>query len=243
MARPAYPLPRWIAHRGGGALAPENTLAGIALAARLGYRAVEFDVMLSADGIPVLIHDETLDRTTDGHGPVAAQPWSALAGRDAGRRFHRAYAGERLPGLAEALALCGRLGLAVNLEIKPAAGQEAATAEAVVALLERTPFPGTLLFSSFAANALAVVRNRLPRVPRAWLVAEIAEAWAEPLAALDTLALHCPAEELLAGRAGPVIAAGIPVAAYTVNDPAMARACWAAGAAALFTDRLDCLGP
>ena len=68
------PLPRWIAHRGGGSLAPENTLAGIRLAARLGYRAVEFDVMLSADGTPFLVHDETLERTTNGQGRVCATP-------------------------------------------------------------------------------------------------------------------------------------------------------------------------
>jgi glycerophosphoryl diester phosphodiesterase len=66
----AWPHPRLIAHRGGGALAPENTLAGLRTAASLGYRGVEFDVMLSADGTPVLIHDETLERTTDGRGPA-----------------------------------------------------------------------------------------------------------------------------------------------------------------------------
>jgi glycerophosphoryl diester phosphodiesterase len=68
------PLPRWFAHRGGGSLAPENTLAGIRLAARLGYKAVEFDVMLSGDGTPVLIHDETLERTTNGVGRVCETP-------------------------------------------------------------------------------------------------------------------------------------------------------------------------
>lgn len=62
------PLPRWFAHRGGGSLAPENTLAGIRLAASMGFRAVEFDVMLSADATPLLIHDETLARTTNGSG-------------------------------------------------------------------------------------------------------------------------------------------------------------------------------
>ena len=103
------PLPRWIAHRGGGSLAPENTLAGIRLAARLGFRAVEFDVMLSADGTPFLIHDETLERTTNGHGPVCATPDRVLHRLDAGQ-------GESLPTLAQAAALCRELGLLANVE-------------------------------------------------------------------------------------------------------------------------------
>ena len=97
-------LPRWFAHRGGGSLAPENTLAGIRLAASLGYKAVEFDVMLSGDGTPVLIHDETLERTTNGSGLVSDTPDSKLFVFDAG-------GGEPIPSFAEAAALCRELGL------------------------------------------------------------------------------------------------------------------------------------
>ena len=117
-------LPRWFAHRGGGVLAPENTLAGIRLAARLGYRAVEFDVMLSGDGTPVLIHDETLERTTNGVGLVSETPDSVLFSLDAG-------CGEPIPRFAEAAALCRELGLLANVEIKPATGFEGQTAEVV----------------------------------------------------------------------------------------------------------------
>ena len=117
-------LPRWIAHRGGGSLAPENTLAGIRLAARLGYRAVEFDVMLSGDGTPVLIHDETLGRTTNGTGPICETPDALLFSLDAGE-------GERIPRFAEAAGLCRELGLLANVEIKPATGHELVTAEVV----------------------------------------------------------------------------------------------------------------
>src|SRR6266568_1778923 len=83
MQRP-WPYPRVVAHRGGGALAPENTLAGIRKAAATGFGGVEFDVMLSADKVPLLIHDETLERTTDGRGAVSAAPYAKLAGLDAG---------------------------------------------------------------------------------------------------------------------------------------------------------------
>ena len=240
---PAYPLPRWIAHRGGGALAPENTLAGIELAARLGYRAVEFDVMLSADGVPVLIHDETLERTTNGHGPVAALPWSVLAGLDAGSSLHPAYAGVGIPRLEEALARCQTLGLAINLELKPALGHEVETALAVARLLAR-PGPITpLLVSSFSVPALVTLADALPSQARALLVDEVPGHWAEALAATGARALHCSSRALLAGQAAPVLAAGVPVAVYTVNDPLLADACWAAGARALFSDRLDRLGP
>ncbi|MCC7269211.1 MAG: glycerophosphodiester phosphodiesterase, partial [Rhodocyclaceae bacterium] len=92
-----WPHPRLIAHRCGGALAPENTLAGLRKAFELGYRAVEFDVMLSGDGTPVLIHDETLERTTDGRGRVADTSDAELARLDAGSWRGAQFAGEPLP--------------------------------------------------------------------------------------------------------------------------------------------------
>ena len=117
-------LPRYIAHRCGGVLAPENTLAGLQVAAARGCQAVEFDVMLSGDGTPVLIHDETLERTTNGIGPVCKTPDAVLFSLDAGQ-------GERIPTLVEAAAICQRHGLLANVEIKPAAGFETQTGEAV----------------------------------------------------------------------------------------------------------------
>ena len=115
-----WPLPRLIAHRGGGALAPENTLAGIREAAQRGYRAVEFDVMLSADGVPVLIHDETLERTTNGRGRVCDAVVRAIVATRCRQRFADEFAGEPIPRFDQALELCRSLGLAANVEIKPA---------------------------------------------------------------------------------------------------------------------------
>ena len=88
---------------------------GMAIAAHLGIWAVEFDVMLSADGTPFLIHDETLERTTNGQGRVCATPDDVLLGLDAGN-------GEHIPTLAVAAALCRQYGLLANVEIKPATG-------------------------------------------------------------------------------------------------------------------------
>ncbi len=238
--------PRYIAHRCGGALAPENTLAGLRLAARLGYRAVEFDVMLSADGVPLLIHDETLERTTDGSGSVAATPLARLCQLDAGLWHHRAFAGERLPTLEQTLAACRALGLAANIEIKPAAGFEAETGAAVARLIERSAqaWQGVpLLFSSFSEPALAAARAAAPALPRALLVEAIPADWLARLQQLECFALHCAARHLQAEQAAEIAAAGVPLACYTVNRPEDAERLFAAGVAAIFTDRLDLFDP
>jgi glycerophosphoryl diester phosphodiesterase len=225
--------PRIIAHRCGGALAPENTLAGLAVAARLGCRGVEFDVMLAADGVPFLIHDETLERTTDGAGPVAAHRSDELRRLDAGIRHHPAWRGERIPTLDEALAVCARLGLWTNVEIKPSPGREEETGE-VVARALAAAWDGHGVVSSFSSIALAAARRAAPRFARALLVESIPADWRERLAALACDALHCAAVEFAARPdAAP------PLACYTVNDRAVGARLFAAGAAALFTDRPD----
>ncbi len=235
-----YPLPRWIAHRGGGGLAPENTLAGIRLAARMGFRAVEFDVMLTADGVPVLIHDETLDRTTSGSGRVAQTTWHNLSVLDAGGKFHKAWRGESVPRLQEALDLCVRLGLAANVEIKPTAGYEAETA-GLVAETVQAVWPSALpvVLSSFSEAALLVVRQMVPTLPRALLLESIPVDWSRRLEQVDAFALHVSAADLSSKLAMDIVRAGVPLAAYTVNDENLAASCWQAGCRALFTDRLD----
>ena len=95
-----WPYPRWIAHRGAGKLAPENTLAAFRLGAALGYRAFECDVKLSADGVPFLLHDAALERTTSGSGLAGDKPWPELSQLDAGSWHGRLHAGEPLPTLA-----------------------------------------------------------------------------------------------------------------------------------------------
>lgn len=229
--------PRLIAHRCGGALAPENTLAGLRIAARIGCRAVEFDAMLCADGVPVVIHDETLERTTDGSGAVAAARLSDLRRLDAGSRHGPAFRGEPLPTLAEALACCADLALAANVEIKPAAGRESETGEAVASLVVAAWRGGPVLLSSFSEAALEAAAAVAPDLPRALLVAEIPQDWLPRLR--GAVALHCAAESASAERVAAVIAAGYPVACYTVNAPAEARRLFAAGVSAVFSDRPD----
>jgi len=234
--------PRIIAHRCGGALAPENTLAGLRLAARLGCKGVEFDVMLSRDGVPVLIHDETLERTTSGHGAVAAHSFAELRTLDAGAWHGKAYAGEAIPSLAAALALCAELGLWANVEIKPSAGREAETG-AVVGHLLAAQWNGRGVVSSFSATALASAHTEAARCDFALLVDTVPADWRPRLDQLGCRALHCRAPLADPAGAGAVIAAGVPLACYTVNRRDQADALLRAGVAAVFTDRPDLWSP
>ena len=102
-----WPYPRIIAHRGGGTLAPENTLAGMRKAKQLGFAGVEFDVMLAGDATPILMHDETLARTTSGRGAIAATAYRDMLTLDAGSWFSAQHAGEPVPSFEQAGRLCG----------------------------------------------------------------------------------------------------------------------------------------
>lgn len=229
--------PRIIAHRCGGALTPENTLAGLRLAARLGCRGVEFDAMLAADGVPVLIHDETLERTTSGRGRVADTSSAQLVRLDAGGRHHPAFAVEPVPTLEEALRLCAALSLWANVEIKPSAGQEAVTGRAVAR--RAAAATARLVLSSFSAEALRAAADEAPQLPRAMLVEAIPGDWRQRMVASGARAVHAAAHALTAEARDEVLEGGFPLACYTVNRRDDAARLFALGIGAIFTDRPD----
>lgn len=233
--------PRIIAHRCGGALAPENTLSGLRIAARLGCRGVEFDAMLAADGVPILIHDETLERTTSGWGRVADMSSTQLAQFDAGSRFHPVFAGEPVPTLEEALRLCAALGLWANVEIKPSTGQEAETGRAVAR--QAAAATGKLVLSSFSPAALRAAAGEAPQLPRAMLVEAIPVDWRQRMAEAGALALHSSACALTTAAREAVLARGFPLACYTVNHREEGERLFALGISAIFTDRPDLWAP
>jgi len=244
MHRP-WPHPRVVGHRGGGVLAPENTLAGIRKAAAMGCGAVEFDVMLSADKVPLLIHDETLDRTTSGRGAVAATPYAELASLDAGAWFGPEYRGERVPSLEQAGKLCVELGLWANVEIKPARGLERETAAAAANLALKlwhgaSPAP---LLSSFQPVSLETARAAAPQLDRGYLTDRIGSGWDEAARALGCASVHCNCKYLTEAQANEVRAGGYWLLCYTVNDPEIARRLFSWGTDAIFTDRLDLISP
>lgn len=235
---------RLIAHRCGGGLAPENSLAGLQVAHARGYRAVEFDVMLSGDGTPILIHDETVDRTTNGSGWVAQMSDDQLLALSLAKGAHTAFVDERIPRFCDAARRCQALGLLANVEIKPAEGFERATAEQVVAMsreLWRNQVPP--LLSSFSETALAIARDLAPELPRALLVERVPGDWQARIDALGCVALHCSARQPGWRWLAPARGHGLAVRCYTVNRPGQAARLFARGVDAIFTDALEELFP
>ena len=229
-------LPRLIGHRGAAAAAPENTLAGFREARRQGALWVEFDAKLSADGAVVLMHDEKLERTTDGAGLVREASLAALKRLDAGGWFAPAFAGERVPTLDEAMACLAELGLRCNLEIKPCPGREAETAERIVAELRRLPQGPPPLLSSFSPAALRAAAAAGPEFPRAVLLEERRSGWLALALELGAVSVNIAKEAATAEWIAEMKRAHLQVLVYTVNDPARAASLLALGADGLFTD-------
>jgi len=234
-------LPRVIGHRGAAALAPENTLAGMRVAHRLGARWVEFDIRLSADGQCIVLHDDTIERTSDGRGAAAQMSLAALRRYDAGAWFDERFAGERIPSFLEVIELLSELGLGANVEIKPAAGHEAETARATVAVLRRS-WPEHLpppLLSSFSPLALEAARDAAPEIARGHLFGRVPANWHAEVERLGCVTVHCDEARLDRATARAIMAGGYPLLAYTVNRPERARELVGWGLSAVFTDCPD----
>jgi glycerophosphoryl diester phosphodiesterase len=237
----AYPLPKLVGHRGAAALAPENTLAGFRAAAEAGVTGVEFDVRLSADGVPMVIHDATLERTTTGQGQVAAATAAVLATLDAGAWFGPRFAGETLPTLEVTIAALTELGLAANIELKSEGDGARPLALAVAALLERA-WPATqapALLSSFDAVCVAHCRELAPAVPRALLVDTPDPAALALARTLDCVAIHANHRRLNQKLTTMVKNEGWHCAVYTVDDPARAKRLLAWGVDSIITNVPD----
>jgi len=219
-------LPPVIGHRGACAHAPENTLASFAKAADLGCRMVEFDVRLSADGVPVVFHDDNLERCTAGRGPVRAHTLAQLA------RLGVAT-------LDEVLALCHARNLAVNIEVKPDPGTGAATTRAALDLAGKVWHGPAPLVSSFDPEALAAARNIRPDWPRGLLFERVPADWPRLAELYRASAIHAHHRALPAPLVAAIKARGLAVLAYTVNRPGRAKTLWRRGVDAVFCDAPD----
>jgi glycerophosphoryl diester phosphodiesterase len=236
-----WPYPFWIAHRGAGKLAPENTLAAFRLGAQHGYRAFECDMKLSADGLPFLLHDAKLN----GHGLAAALTWSQLAQLDAGAWHSRRYAGEPLPSLDNIAAFCITNGHALNIEIKPTPGDERRTGEVVAREATRL-WQGQAvppLLSSFKVPALEGAMASAPALPRALLIDGRYDGWFEDAQRLGCVAVV--SQYALYDRAmlEQLHTAGLRALAYTVNDESVAQWLIGLGLDGLITDAVDRFAP
>lgn len=240
-ALPPWPYPGRCAHRGAGKLAPENTLASLRLGHAHGYRMAEIDVKLSADGVPFLLHDATLDRTTSGSGRADALGWRELSRLDAGSWHSPPYAGETIPTLAAVARWCRANGVALNIEIKPTPGRERETGAAIAidaaALWKGSEVPP--LLSSFSATALEAALETVPALPRAWLTETLPADWRERCRALGCVALDAKHSLLRADVVREAHAAGLRVAAWTVNDAERAAELAAWGVDTVITDAVD----
>lgn len=193
MLKPA-PLVRssLIAHRGAKAYVPENTLLALEKAAECGAEWVEIDVKLTRDGQPVVIHDDLLDRTTNGRGAVVLHELQAIRMLDAGSWFAPEFAGLQVPTFEEIVACALRLNLGLQVELKPTIGDDVETAEVVMPILKNLwPADNDRLFvSSFSVRSLTAARRLWNDVPLA--IASVV-APADPVALLaeyDCRILH-----------------------------------------------------
>ena len=240
-----WPYPRWIAHRGAGKLAPENTLAAFRQGAAQGYRMFECDAKLSADGVVFLMHDATLERTTNGQGLGGEQPWHTLSQLDAGSWHSRAHAGEALPTLEQLARFCLRNHHLLNIEIKPTPGAEAITGQAVAQLAARlwqgAPVPP--LLTSFKPEALDAARQAAPELPRGLLVDTLWDGWFDKALALGCVAVVANYALWDAATVAQVHGAGMRCLSYTVNDEWAAQHLLALGTDGIITDRVDLFSP
>ncbi len=241
-----WPYPRWIAHRGAGKLAPENTLAAFRLGAGHGSRMFECDAKLSADGVAFLLHDDTLERTTNGQGIGGDQSWSALSQLDAGSWHSRGFAGEPLATLESVARYCQANACWLNIEIKPTPGLEAQTGRAVAAAAQRLwqdqPDRAPLL-TSFRPEALQGAMLTAPELPRGLLLDTLWDGWLDVARSLECVAIVCNHALWDAALVATARANGLRMLAYTVNDDWAARRLLDLGLDGIITDRVDLFAP
>ena len=239
-------FPRWIAHRGAGKLAPENTLAAFRLGAAHGYRMYECDAKLSADSVVFLLHDATLGRTTNGEGVGGDLSWSALSQLDAGSWHSRAFAGEPLATLAGVARHCQAQGHWLNIEIKPTPGKEAETGRAVAreaARLWASDADHAPFLTSFQPDALLGAREAAPDLPRGLLLDTLWSGWLEAAGQLGCEALVCNHALWDTTTVAQARSAGLKTLAYTVNDDWAVQRLLALGLDGIITDRVDLFAP
>ncbi|MCD6055540.1 MAG: ugpQ [Gammaproteobacteria bacterium] len=239
-----FPKTTIIGHRGVASLAPENTLAGFQRAAQLGCRWVEFDVNITSDRVPVLLHDTSLLRTTGHALEIEKVSLAQLQSCEAGAWFSPDYRGEKIPTLQETLTILEHYKLSANLEIKPTKGRELETVRAIIDCLnDHGKSLNSLVLSSFSEVVNEeLVRLSLPYL-HAWLTAVWHEDWQDKVKAYQCVGVHIAQHHLTEPRIHAFQEAGLYVLAYTVNDVKRARELIDWGVNGVFTDVPQALLP
>ncbi len=231
--------PLIIAHRGARDVAPENTLAAFRAALEAGADGIELDVTRCATGEIVVIHDDTVDRTTDGHGRVAEMPFPALRELDAGRWFGEAFAGERIPLLAEVLDAVGGI-LRLNIEIKGKDWRDSGIEAEIAEMIRRRNLAPLVIISSFNPWALRRMRRAAPEVRCGFLYAaprlkcDLAPFLAPRFLGVEALHPHLAlVDDTYVARAQRL---GLRLNVWTVNAPEDIRRLAALGVDGIITD-------
>ena len=236
--------PGVIAHRGLSSLCPENTIAAFRRALDLGVDMIELDVLLSADDQLMVFHDDTLDRTTDGSGPVRALNHAQLKQLDAGGWFADEFVGERIPILLEVLELIGDRTL-LNVEIKDEAVTdqvEGGITHRVIRLLRDNGFGDRVLLSSFDPRALLHARELDPDIPRGSLANPRIQSISNPIEILEDTgasSLNLSRDQVNETIVAKCHQMRRAVLVYTVNEVDEMQRMIAMGVDGLFTDRAD----
>ena len=240
-----WPYPFWIAHRGAGQLAPENTLAAFRFGEQQGYRMFECDVRLSADDVVFLLHDDTLERTTNGQGMAGKRRWDGLRTLDAGGWHSPTHSGERLLLLSTLASWCIGRGLMLNIEIKPTPGTERHTGTRVAHEAARLWSDVSVppLLTSFSPDALQAAREAAPHLPRGLLLDTLDGDWLLKVQALSCVAVVCHHPLWDADNMAQAKASGLRCLSYTVNEAHEAQRLKALGIDGLITDQVDLFRP
>ena len=238
-----WPYSAVAAHRGGGILAPENTIAGLLTGAFYGHTMVEFDVKLSKDNKVFLLHDDTVERTSNGTGAVDHMTYAQIAKLDSGSWFHPRFSKEYMPTLQEVSGCCITHHLTANIEIKPTAGRERETGQLVALEAQRLWYYTRIppLFSSYSYSALKAAKETAPNFPRGLLLDQVPAHWEDLAASLDCLSLHINHHYLTQALADKIKAAGYALFVFTVNDLQEAKKLRQWGADCICTNQVDTL--
>jgi glycerophosphoryl diester phosphodiesterase len=232
------PSPIIFAHRGASACAPENTLAAFELAVQQGAPGIELDAKLCADGHVIVIHNQSVDRTTNGSGKVDEMPLAALRELDAGSFFSEKFRGQKIPTLEEVFEAVGKKVL-INVELKNLATPFDALVPKVVELVKKHGLGERILFSSFLPPVLAQAARLLPETPRGLLTAPGRLGWLGCTFGFRNRvyqALHPHRTGVSDEMVKRVQAAGKRVVVWTVNAEAEIRRMVGCGVEGIITD-------
>ncbi|WP_186646233.1 glycerophosphoryl diester phosphodiesterase [Fluviispira vulneris] len=231
-------IPRIIGHRGAKGYAPENTLSSFRKAKELGTSWVEFDVKETEDGVLVIMHDDDLDRTTNGKGPMAKTPWKQVKELDAGAWFNETFKGEKIPTFEETILLLKELNLGANIEIKPCINRDERTATAVAnTILNKWPkeLPPPLV-SSFSMEALKFAKRTHPELIIGALFETLPADWEKIAKEVQAQTINIDQDIITLELITKINNKGYPVLAYTVNEKQRAYDLFNLGVHSIFTD-------